>query len=1615
MSEATQTYLPLKTENQETDNGFYTALNYIRENANTQYGKGRLFERLIRTYLREDPLYQNRFSEVYLWTEWAARRPEFDGVDFGIDIVAEERNGGFCAIQCKCYSENTRITKGDLETFISASAREPFTSRIFIDTARDWSTNLYRTLDGLKPPCHRISAADLASRPVKWPDLSNDAAEQLTYHQEKFSLRHHQKEAFDDIINGFKRHDRGKLIMACGTGKTFTALRIAEEIAGTGGRILYLVPSIGLFAQAMREWSEQKNIPHRYIGICSDTKAGKTTEDATIVELEIPVTTTPADISKALQKNEPQSMTAIFCTYHSLPIVEAAQDAGAPAFDLILCDEAHRTTGIEDNADKTSPFVLVHDPDRIRAKKRLYMTATSRLYTEGAKAKAAHHDIEVFSMDDTQIYGPEFHRLPFSKAVEQNLLSDYRVVVLAMSEQNTNTALQTYRAHTGKEISINDATKIVGCWRALQNPEQKSTDDPEIRPLTRAIAFTNTIAASKSLVKHWNGVIESAIERMPEDQRPGNFKCETDHVDGKTNALKRKKRIEWLKRDADGVCRILSNARCLSEGIDVPALDAVLFMTPRNSHIDIVQAVGRVMRKAEGKTYGYIVLPVAIPAGTDPADVLNDNKRFASVWNVLRALRSHDDRLNAEINKIDLNTETPNRIIFSGLHEENNQIGQKHTSDGQQLFLPMDIPADAIFAKIVEKCGDRRYWESWAKDVADIFQRVAARIQSLLDTPENEAIREWFDDFHNELKNAINNAITRSNAIDMMAQHILTRPVFEALFENYDFTARNPVAIALDKLRNDFTEFGLEDETKDLEKFYESVRMRARGIDNTEGRQKVLLELYEKFFANALKKDAERLGIVYTPIEVVDFILNSANEVLQAEFGKTLSDQGVHILDPFTGAGIFLARLLQSDLLQPDDLERKYRTELHANEIVLLAYYIAAVNIEEAFRGRRGKDSTYEPFNGIVLTDTFNLNQKEKPTLFPKEWLPDNNQRAEHQQQHPIEVIIGNPPWSMGQRSAADNNPNVDYPELKDRIKETYAEQSSRGNKNSLYDTYKMAIRWATDRINKQGIIAFVTNGSWIDGNVDSGVRACLQKEFSTIHVLHLRGNARTSGEQRRSEGGNVFDSGSRAPVAITLLVKNPNATHEGCKIQYYDIGDYLTRQQKLEALQKAKSIKGFTEWQTITPNKHYDWIGQRSEAFTKFYPLGTKETKAGKTNNAIFTVYSRGHGTGRDTYVYNFSNDACAENAKKMTQNYLDAISKFEENPELTVDEVTRQHNSYIKWGEDLKKKLERKRKAEFKESYIRKMIYRPFIAMHCYADYFFAQENMGQIFLDSSEENRVICVPGIGSKKAFSVLMVDTIPDLGLNNASQCFPRWRYLPPTTTEQLIGEETTERIDNISDTALRTFRDHYQDDSIAKTDIFDYVYGILHAPTYREEFANDLSKMLPRIPFAPDFYAFTEAGAALATLHLNYETCEKYPLHLYLTNDNIGGGILTQLPNTSETEKTIDPKYLRLGKAMRFADKETQTTLIINEHVRLSGIPAEAHRYVVNGRTPLEWFIDRYKITQDRDSGIVNDPNGWFKAPHDLITAIERIVYVSVESTKIINGLPPEITSTPKK
>jgi predicted helicase len=607
----------------------------------------------------------------------------------------------------------------------------------------------------------------------------------------------------------------------------------------------------------------------------------------------------------------------------------------------------------------------------------------------------------------------------------------------------------------------------------------------------------------------------------------------------------------------DGTCRILTNARCLSEGVDVPALDAVMFLSPRKSVVDIVQSVGRVMRKAPGKAYGYIILPIGIPSELTPEQALRDNTRYAAVWEVLQALRAHDERFNAMVNRIELVKQRDDKINVIGIPGP--EDGGSGAGDAVQRSLPLiwlDEWREAIYAKVVAKVGSRRYWEEWAKDIADIAQRHITRITALLDGGSTTVTGE-FDTFLDGLRGNLNENISRSDAVEMLAQHLITRPVFDALFGGYDFAAHNPVAHTMERMLAALDEHSLDNENESLEKFYDSVRDKVQGVDKAEGRQKLIVQLYDTFFATAFKKTVDKLGIVYTPVEIVDFILRSADDVLREHFGHGLTDEGVHILDGFVGTGTFIVRLLQLGLITPEDLPRKYANELHANEILLLAYYIAAVNIETTYqdvvRGSLDADAPYEPFPGLILTDTFqSWEDDDRPDLGV---FADNNERLAKLKALDIQVIVGNPPYSSGQDSANDNNANEKYPALDAAIRDTYAARSTATLKNKLYDSYIRAIKWATLRIKDRGVIAYVTNGGWLESNTADGMRLALAEEFTDIYVLNLRGNGRTAGAQRKKEGGTVFGGGSRATVAITLLVKDP-ARSGPARVHYADIGD---------------------------------------------------------------------------------------------------------------------------------------------------------------------------------------------------------------------------------------------------------------------------------------------------------------------------------------------------------------------------------------------------------------------------------------------------------------------------
>jgi len=1629
-----------------------TLLNTYRQASATEREKGTYFEELILCYLRNEASYRDLYRQVWTYADWA-KAQGLDQRDTGIDLVAQTSGTGeFHAIQCKLYAEDYTLKKSDIDSFFTASGKKTFTHRIIVSTTNHWSEHAEDALRDQQPPVSKIDLFDLENSQIDWARYQPKAAPAL---KPKKSPLAHQQSALKDVAQGLKEADRGKLIMACGTGKTFTSLKIAEAQAGMGKRVLFLVPSLALLSQSLTEWTQESAIPLHSFAVCSDSDVGKKRkkDDDTVQtfthELRYPATTEPARLADEMTKrHDAQHMSVVFSTYHSIDVLSQAQQRhGLAAFDLIICDEAHRTTGATFGDDDESNFVKVHNPDFIKAAKRLYMTATPRIYGNIAKAAAEKDNVALCSMDDEALYGKELYVLTFSAAVKRGLLVDYKVLVLAVEEKHVSRRLQELLRDENNQLVVDDAAKIVGCWKALSKQDVTNDLLGDSDPMRRAVAFCQVIepttkarthkVSSKNIANMFQAVVEAYQESEDNESAPAaGLTCEAAHVDGSMNASEKEEKLAWLKAETpENTCRILSNVRCLSEGVDVPALDAVLFLTPRNSQVDVVQSVGRVMRTAPGKKRGYVILPVVIPAGVEPHEALNDNKVYAVVWQVLQALRSHDDRFDAMINKLDLIGKDVSKMEVIAITDKiqkkrDKSTGTKDRDTGRRDYAIGTLPKRsiqpdqyeleyevgeierAIYAKLVQKCGNRHHWEDWANDIAKIAGTHIDRITGIIENEANAKEREAFTAFADELRDDLNDSITDGEIIEMLAQHLITKPVFDALFEGYSFAQNNPISLAMQGVLDLLQEHRLDKEADTLESFYASVKMRAEGIDSAAGKQKIVVELYDKFFRNAFPKMAERLGIVYTPVEVVDFIIHSVNEVLQSEFGQTLGSKGVHIIDPFTGTGTFITRLMQSGLITPDQLPHKYKHEIHANEIVLLAYYIAAINIEAAYHDLVGGE--YQPFEGICLTDTFQLSEKDDLISFR---LEDNSNRRAKQKKLDIRVIVGNPPYSAGQTSANDNNQNVAYPYLDSRIRDTYAKRSSAILSKGLYDSYIRAIRWASDRIGNSGVIGFVTNAGFVEANTADGLRQCLVDEFSSIYVFHLRGNQRTSGELSRREGGKIFGSGSRAPIAISLLVKNPKAKQHG-QIYFHDIGDYLSREDKLERISSFTSIAGITAadvWKAIIPDSHSDWLGQRDDSFEAYLVLGDKKGADAK----LFENFTLGVATNRDAWCFNASHSHVSANISRMIDFFNSEVLRFnlvhvglnKKEREAAVDDFINSEPTRISWTVNLKQELARNKQFNFISSCLTPSLYRPFTKQWLYFNRSFNERvlQMPRIFPDSATQNRIICVSGISAKSGFSALIADALPCLDAIEKGQCFPLYLYDEPTpnTAEQkqasLLGGTPTPakaerpRRDAITDEGLAHFTAAYPGETISKEDVFYYVYGLLHSPDYRERYADNLAKELPRIPCvktAADFWAFSKAGRDLAELHLNYETVTPYPL------DIEGGG-----KGLTDADYRVEKmKYGKKGK------EKDLTTLIYNHKITLTGIPLEAYEYVVNGKAALDWVVERQCVKTDKDSGIVNDANDWaietMKNPRYPMELFARVVTVSLETMKIVKGLP---------
>lgn len=1638
---------------------FQDVLNIFRSKSFSEHDKGTQFERLMRSWLLSDPRY-NMLTDVWLWENFPGRK-DFGGKDTGIDLVAKTESGEYWAVQCKCYSENAVIDKPAVDSFLATSSRTfidetsfqtvSFSKRLWIATTNRWGNNAEEAIKNQQPPVSRVGLFDLEHSSVDWEKLmqglTGDNA-QLPGKQP----REHQLRAISEANKYFQENDRGKLIMACGTGKTYTALKIAETMLSDKGLVLFLVPSISLLGQTLNAWHSDATKPIKAICICSDSKASRRIKkdfddtDDSVVDLAVPASTNPKQIAKQLrQYRSHDGLTVVFSTYQSIDAVYEAQletlketSNQYGVFDLIVCDEAHRTTGVKLSDHDESSFTKIHNADYIRGRKRLYMTATPRLYGSSAKLKASEKDAILCSMDDETLYGKEFFRVNFSYAVEHGLLTDYKVLVLTVNEEDLPESVAAdIKDPNHKELNFDDTSKLIGVINGLSKVIRSDNhitweQDPTV--MHRAIAFCASIGDKTKAGTSVNTsevlpkICEKYRESIDPEEREHIVEVSARHIDGSMNSQLRNEQLAWLAEEnlGENECRVLTNVRCLSEGIDVPALDAVLFLSSRNSQVDVVQSVGRVMRNfrkgQDGeKRYGYIIIPIVVPSDVKPEDALNNNDYFSVVWNILNALRSHDDCFNAEVNKIALNKNKTGKVVVGGPG-----IGHNAVSDSQdrrdaqtlddaevarQLALRFDEMQGGIYAKLVEKCGDRLYWENWSKKVGLIARKFIERIAKLI--KDYSHIDAEFKVFVKGLQDNLNPSVDNGQAVEMLAQHLISQPVFDALFADYNFVNNNAVSRSMHKMIVLLEkEGGFKKDTAELDEFYNSVRVNVGNIDNLEGKQTIIKNLYEKFFKGAFPLTVEKLGIVYTPVECVDFIIHSVNDILKREFDCTVSDENVHILDPFTGTGTFITRLLQSGLIKREDMERKYLNEIHCNEIVLLAYYIADVNIEAVYHDIMRPDH-YVNYDGICLTDTFQLAEDKQPN-FGEEFFKENSEGVLRQKRAPIRVIIGNPPYSVGQKSANDNAANLYYPVLDKRIADTYAHRSSATLSKSLYDSYIKAFRWASDRIADNpdgGIVAFISNGSWIDGNAQDGFRACLESEFSDIYVLNLRGNQRTSGELSRKEGGKIFGGGSRTPIAITFLVKNPAKAGQKATIHYHDIGDYLTREQKLSLVKKFRSVAGRSlDWQIIEPTERHDWINQRDGLFDTLIPL-CSEKKSDKSKNYWFQFNSMGLSTSRDSWCYNSSQSKLIANICKSINFYNSEVDRFENNYNCKVDDFINRDSTKFSWDRAQREKdLPQGIRYEFCNDSVRIASYRPFFKQYVYFNRSLNNcvYQIPKLFPTAQSANLIICV---SCSKTPTAIISSHLADYHFDGDSRCFPLYWYEERDNYSKSLFDDDTDtdkyvRRDGISDWILKEVRKRFGNSkAITKEHIFYYVYGILHSPQYRERFAADLKKSLPRIPIVEDvqdFMAFYKAGKALAELHLNYEQVPASPDVIVKIADVPDG---TSQYDHFAVEKMTFPK-VRNEKGKLVPDKSRIT---YNGKITIENIPAKAYEYIVNGKSAIEWIMERYAITQDKKSLIVNNPNDWSKEhenPTYIFDLLLSIINVSTQTVDIINSLP---------
>jgi Predicted helicase len=1489
--------------------------------------KGRLLELATKLYLEDEGF------TVYSWKEFAVKNG-FVLQDTGIDLVAE-KNEQLYAVQCKNW--NKEVSWKDLGTFVGSLTLKDFDFKGGILVATKLSIEAEKKIHEIKKDLITIPVSDIE----EYLEKAKAFLEGKQIEKEKKELRPYQKSAIESVIKGFQSNDRGKLIMPPGTGKTLVALKIAESF-GKGSLVLFLCPSIALLDQSIKAWIRDSEILINSYAVVSDTGVGKEDDLNAKSLLSFPATTSVQELIEVFNL-EKDKLNVIFSTYQSLDVIKEAQILGLPEFDLILCDEAHRTAGVSKKEETN--FKLIHNNENIKGKKRLYMTATPKVFdVKGEERRKIEEEnlIKIFDMNDEEIFGPKFFEYSFRKAIQEGYLSDYRIVAMELDKKEVQKELYEYLG-SKDSLDVDETTKLVGLGRLVKGEVYNESGNPLDLKIKSGIVFTSKIAKSKKIAEEFPKIFQEYFKTTP----PAEIK----HIDGKMSAFEKRNRIDWLKGGNDNKAHILTNAKVLTEGIDVPALDFVAFLEPKESIVDIIQALGRVIRKAEGKDFGLIFIPLVVDTEKENIDEQVEKTSYKTMWQVITALASLDSAFEAQIRHILITEGNENKKNKDQdkVKEDEVLIIDKGNMKQKKLYEPI---RKYISAKIVKsfRLGSI-FLKDWAVETAKIAKDLKDQIQIAFE--KDQSFRQKFEELKTALSTILNEGIKEQDTIDLIVQYMLTKPIFDAVFEHKDRTDE-----ILDSIFEYFKHF-LENNIKELDKFYEEVQNKAKGLRNEEERQEFLRHLYTNFFNVAFKERTDEAGIAYTPVPLVSFITKFVNYLTQKHFGKQLHDEDVVLLEPFAGTGTFISLAIEN--MDPQKLEEKLqRKEIWANEILLLPYMAMTKNIESVISKKTGK---FIPFETALWTDSFALMEKLYERKTPKLAfnVPDKfKEMIEKQLEAKVNVIVSNPPWRVGRENENVGRRNVEYKNLRNRIEETYAKYAKAlgiTNVNRLYDTYIQALRMASDRI-EEGVIGFVLNNGWLKGLTGRGVRKALSEEFSEVYVYDLKGDANA---RSKKEGENVFPI--KVGNCLLFLVKKKDKK-EPAKIYYKAVKDHAKKEEKFAELKEWEEKPNQIPWQEIAPNKKHDWIGQGDEEFEMFIKLGDKKNKHELT---IFDTFSLGLNTNRDDYAYNFSKDDLKEHMGRLIDTFngqLEEVWRGKITKE-NIEEKIEKDQKKIKWSSSLKEYLLRlKEKQEYKEDKVFPAFYKPFVSMLVYFDKVFNHRtsNLLSIFPTLNSNNLAIAVSGKGSNW-FDTFITDRIVDINAMTPTQIFPLYAY---AIENNQLFDKTVQKVYNITDKALNHFQKTLNDNSITKEDIFYYVFGVLSTPSYVEKFKNNLSKELPRVPILENFKEISELGKQLAKLQLNYQ---RYVSAVVMKEK--------EKPNLTEYSNltiTADENALN-GYVEKVTLGKKDREITINGTVKVQNIPEFAFECKVGNYPPIEW-ISKYLVKEeDKDTGIIWDPN----------------------------------------